>query len=137
MNAPRSISLLSTTASPTSLSPTTRPATAPGIPFFSRTAEMIFVTAIEHRGVVFEGFHKVAFPAARLKERFLYISKSNVNAFLFFLFEEKTLPPIYSNRKVESRENSNYTKWVWNLKNVFISVVRIDRFHRCVPSSIV
>lgn len=66
-----STSWLCTKASPTSFPPVTRPATAPGILFFSRTLETILVTAIEHSGVVGEGFHMVALPAAIEMERFL------------------------------------------------------------------
>lgn len=66
-----STSSLSTTASPTSLSPMTRPATAPGMPFFSRTDAIILVVAMLVRGVVGEGFQRVAFPAARDSARFL------------------------------------------------------------------
>lgn len=70
---PRSISRLFTKDTPISSLPVTRPATAPGKPFFSKTFEIIDVTAMEHRGVVGEGFHIVAFPAARDKARFLYL----------------------------------------------------------------
>ena len=66
-----STSWLCTKASPTSFPPVTRPATAPGILFFSRTLETILVTAIEHSGVVGEGFQMVALPAAIEMERFL------------------------------------------------------------------
>jgi len=69
--SPSSTSRLSAIASPVSLPPVTRLATAPGIPFFSRTVETIFVTAIAHRGVVGDGFQIVAFPAARESARFL------------------------------------------------------------------
>ena len=66
-----STSWLCTKASPTSFPPVTRPATAPGILFFSSTLETILVTAIEHSGVVGEGFQMVALPAAIEMERFL------------------------------------------------------------------
>lgn len=66
-----STSRLCTNASPTSFPPVTRPATAPGISFFSNTLETILVTAMEHSGVVGEGFQMVAFPAAIEMERFL------------------------------------------------------------------
>jgi hypothetical protein len=68
-----STSRLCTKASPTSFPPVTRPATAPGILFLSNTLETILVTAMEHRGVVGEGFQMVAFPAAIEMERFLDI----------------------------------------------------------------
>ena len=66
-----STSWLCTIASPTSFPPVTRPATAPGILFFSSTLETILVTAIEHSGVVGEGFQMVALPAAIEMDRFL------------------------------------------------------------------
>lgn len=68
---PSSTSLLSTRASPVSLPPVTKPATAPGIPFLSSTLDTIFVTAIAHNGVVGDGFQIVAFPAANERARFL------------------------------------------------------------------
>lgn len=58
-------------ASPMSLPPVTRLAIAPGRPFFSNTFAIKDVTAIEHNGVVGEGFHMVAFPAAKESARFL------------------------------------------------------------------
>jgi hypothetical protein len=76
-----STSLLSTIACPTSLPPVTRPATAPGIPFFSKTPETILVTAIEHNGVLCEGFQIVALPAAIEIARFQpYIATGKLNA---------------------------------------------------------
>ena len=69
---PMSTSWLCTTASPTSLPPVTRPATAPGISFFSNTPETILVTAMEHSGVLGEGFQMVALPAAIEIARFLH-----------------------------------------------------------------
>ncbi len=66
-----STSRLSTKASPTSLPPVTRPATAPGTSFFSKTPAMILVTAMEHSGVLGEGFQIVALPAAIEIARFL------------------------------------------------------------------
>lgn len=63
---------LSTTASPTSLPPITRPATAPGMLFRSKALDTILVTATEQSGVVGEGFHSVAFPAASERARFLW-----------------------------------------------------------------
>ena len=41
--------------------------------FFSSTLETILVTAMEHSGVVGDGFQIVAFPAAIEMERFLEI----------------------------------------------------------------
>lgn len=70
MTVPKSTSRLSTVAAPTSFPPVTSVATA-GIPFFFSTSETIFVTAMEHRGVLGEGFHKVALPAANDNARFL------------------------------------------------------------------
>ena len=58
-------------ASPHSLSPVTKLATAPEILFCSKTFEMMFVTAMEQSGVVGEGFHTVALPAAMDNARFL------------------------------------------------------------------
>jgi hypothetical protein len=49
----------------------TRPATAPGISLRSRTLETIFVTAMEQRGVVGDGFQSVALPAANERAKFL------------------------------------------------------------------
>ena len=57
-----------------SLPPMTSPATAPGTPFLSRTPDIILVTAIEHKGVVGDGFQMVAFPAASDNARFLRTS---------------------------------------------------------------
>jgi hypothetical protein len=68
---PRSTSLLSTMASPVSFPPTIRAATAPGTPFLSRTLATILVTAIEHSGVVGDGFQTVALPAAMERATFL------------------------------------------------------------------
>jgi len=68
---PSSTFRLSTIASPDSLPPVTKLATAPGIPFFSSMLETIFVTAIAHKGVVGEGFQIVVLPAARDRARFL------------------------------------------------------------------
>jgi hypothetical protein len=68
---PKSTYWLSTTAPPASLPPVTSPATAPGIPFCSKTLEIILVTAMEQSGVVADGFQRVAFPAARDRARFL------------------------------------------------------------------
>jgi hypothetical protein len=48
----------------------TRVATAPGIPFLTKTSAMIFVTAMEHSGVVGEGFQMVLFPAASDRAKF-------------------------------------------------------------------
>ncbi len=47
--------------------------------FFSNTLEIILVTAMEHNGVVGEGFQMVAFPAAIEMERFL-----DIHAFIPF-----------------------------------------------------
>jgi len=68
---PSSTSWLSTIALPVSLPPVTRLATAPGIPFLSRTVDTIFVTAMAHKGVVGDGFQIVAFPAAKESAKFL------------------------------------------------------------------
>ena len=68
---PSSTSLHPTSASPVSLPPVTKPATAPGIPFLSSTLDTNFVTAIAHNGVVGDGFQIVAFPAANERARFL------------------------------------------------------------------
>jgi len=68
---PSSTLLLSTSALPVSLPPVTKPATAPGTPLLSSTLDTIFVTAMAHKGVVGEGFHIVAFPAANERARFL------------------------------------------------------------------
>jgi len=48
-----------------------RLATAPGIPFLSRTSDIILVTAIAQSGVVGDGFQIVEFPAARDIAKFL------------------------------------------------------------------
>ena len=66
-----STSLLCTKASPTSFPPVTRPAAAPGTPFFSKTPETILVTAMEHNGVLGEGFQIVALPTAIEMAKFL------------------------------------------------------------------
>jgi len=58
-------------ASPTSFPPVMSVDTAPGTPFFSRTSEMIFVTAMEQSGVLGEGFHTFALPAASESAKFL------------------------------------------------------------------
>ena len=60
-------------AEPTSFPPVTRPATAPGILFLSRTPETILVTAIEHKGVLGDGFQTVALPAANASAKFLMV----------------------------------------------------------------
>jgi hypothetical protein len=71
--SPRGISRLSTIASPTSFPPVMRVDTAPGMPFFSSTPEIIFVTAMEQSGVVGEGFHTFALPATSEREKFLHL----------------------------------------------------------------
>lgn len=55
------------------------------------------MTAIEHSGVLGEGFHMVAFPAARDNTRFLgYVCVKPVP-----LDEISCIPAVYSDRKVE------------------------------------
>jgi len=71
ISLPKSTFRLSTTAAPTSLPPVIKPATAPGIPLRSRTLEIIFVIAMEQRGVLGDGFQSVALPAASERARFL------------------------------------------------------------------
>ena len=44
---------------------------APGIPLLSRTRETMLITAMEHKGVVGDGFQMVAFPAAIDSAKFL------------------------------------------------------------------
>lgn len=65
-----STALLSVIATPTSLPPVTKDETAPGTPFFSKTWAMILVTAMAHNGVEGDGFHSVALPAAKDREKF-------------------------------------------------------------------
>jgi hypothetical protein len=50
----------------------------PGTPFFSKTPETILVTAMEHSGVLGEGFQIVALPAAIEIARFLHFTHSSV-----------------------------------------------------------
>lgn len=94
--------LLSTTASPTSLLPMTRLAAAPGMLLRSKTPETIFVTAIEQREVLGDGFHNVALPAANERARFL---KERKRAQIKYKIEH--VPAVYSDREVEGRKNSN------------------------------
>lgn len=44
---------------------------APGILFFSNTEAIIFVIAIEHSGVLSEGFQIVELPAMKERAKFL------------------------------------------------------------------
>jgi len=69
---PRGISRLSTIASPISFPPVMRVDTAPGMPFLSSTPAIILVTAMEQSGVLGEGFHTFALPAASESEKFLH-----------------------------------------------------------------
>ena len=82
----------------------TSPATAPGTPFLSRTPATIFVTAIEHRGVLGDGFQSVALPAARDNAKFLFLVSDGHCPWIH------ALPSVDSNRKVEGRENSDHTE---------------------------
>lgn len=59
-------------ASPTSFPPHTRPAAAPSTPFCSSTFAIIFVVATAQSGVVGDGFHSVALPAASDNDKFLH-----------------------------------------------------------------
>lgn len=99
-----STSWLCTNASPTSFPPETRPATAPGTPFFSKTLATILVTAMEHSGVLGEGFQIVALPAAIEIARFLPI---HADSQFKNRFSSKTVeinsPAIYSDGEVERR----------------------------------
>lgn len=66
------MSLLATNCSPIGWSPQTRPAIAAGKPLRSNTPAMILVVAIADKGVVGDGFHSVALPAANESDRFLW-----------------------------------------------------------------
>jgi len=55
------------------LPPVTRPAMALGISFFSKTPEMILVTAMEHNRVLGKGFQIVALPTTIEIARFLHL----------------------------------------------------------------
>src|SRR5216684_571964 len=97
-----STSSLCTIASPTSLPPVTRPATAPGISFFSKTPETILVTAMEHNGVLGEGFQIVALPAAIEIARFLHLKTPFIRSiFASFITWEASIPAIYGDGEVE------------------------------------
>ena len=90
-HSPMSTSWLWTTASPTSLPPVTRPATAPGTSFFSRTPETILVTAMEQSGVVGEGFQIVALPAAIEIARFLHFTRTSIQFFRVLLIQQGSI----------------------------------------------
>jgi hypothetical protein len=85
----------------------TRPATAPGTPFFSKTPPTILVTAMEHSGVLGEGFQIVALPAAIEIARFL--QKKKKHGFDRRQVEGRNvrLPAIYSNGKVECGQDAD------------------------------
>ena len=110
-NETMSTSELWTTASPTSLPPVTRPATAPGTPFFSSTLETIFVTAMEQSGVLGAGFQSVAFPAAKDNARFL-LSRYTVIKLVLKRKWESHIPAVDRHGEVECGQDRNHSKGV-------------------------
>ncbi len=111
--SPMSTSWLSAIDSPTSLPPVTRPATAPGTPFRSKTPETILVTAMEHSDVLGEGFQIVALPAAIEIARFLHFDA--VHPFDIRVTKtEASIPAIYGNGEIKRGQDPKDAERVRN-----------------------
>lgn len=99
-------------AAPASLPPVTRPATAPFIPFASKTLETILVTATAQRGVLGDGFQSVAFPAAIESARFLNQYRIQCTEIKTKIIEHE--PAIDGDREVESGQDSHNSEGIRN-----------------------
>lgn len=75
---------------------------------------MILVTAIAQRGVVGDGFHTVAFPAAKDNARFLFQIKSISLQGVCGCNVLISLPTVDGHGKVECREHAYNPQWVWS-----------------------
>lgn len=75
---------------------------------------MILVVAMLVKGVVGEGFQRVAFPAARDSARFLREGKRGVSEIGCTENAIDCVPAIDCDGEVESRKDTNYTQRIRN-----------------------